>query len=205
MLQKDLLIKKMKENNGIITTNMALKYGINKDVLKEMNMKNKIIKIATGLYGFPNEEIDEYLYFSYRIPNGIFSHETAAYLHGLTNRMPLIYVMTVQTGDNVTRIKKENNNVIFKYIKKEYYDIGKTEIIEPYGNKVLSYDKERTVLDIIKNKNNIDSEVFGEILKNYFKSDDINLLKLSKYAIQMNMENKLTPYTEIMLWKVRSK
>ena len=87
MSKRELLLKKIKENNGIITTREALNLGIHKDILKELTIKEELEKIANGLYALPDENIDEYLYFSYRIPKGIFSHETAAYLQGLSTRM----------------------------------------------------------------------------------------------------------------------
>ena len=114
MSKRELLLKKIKENNGIITTREALNLGIHKDILKELTIKEELEKIANGLYALPDENIDEYLYFSYRIPKGIFSHETAAYLQGLSTRMPIVYVMTVKVGDNVSRVKSERDNIILK-------------------------------------------------------------------------------------------
>ena len=199
MSKRELLLRKIKENNGIITTKEALNLGIHKDVLKELTVKEELKKIANGLYVLPNESIDEYLYFSYRIPKGIFSHETAAYLQGLSTRMPLVYVMTVKIGDNVSRVKSAKDNIVFKYAKKNYYDIGETSIISPFGREISVYDKERTILDIIKDKNRIDAQVFSEAMKFYFAGKEKNLLKLSKYAIKMNMEQALKRYTEVLL------
>lgn len=199
MLQKNILLKKMYQDKGIITTKKALELGINKDVLKELVQKKEIIKIANGLYGFPNEDIDEYIYFIHRVPKGVFSHETAAYLHGLSTRMPLVYVMTVETGDNVTRVKKIKNNIIFKYCNKKYHNIGKITIKNIFGREITVYDKERTILDLIKDKDRIDAEVFSESIKAYFNSKDKNLLKLTKYAIRMNMEKNIKIYTELLL------
>jgi len=189
MSKRELLLKKIKENNGIMTTREALNLGIHKDILKELTIKEELEKIANGLYALPDENIDEYLYFSYRIPKGIFSHETAAYLQGLSTRMPLIYVMTVTARDNI----------IFKYVKKDYYDIGKITITSPFGREISVYDKERTILDIIKDKDRIDAQVFSEAIKSYFTGKEKNLLKLSKYAIKMNMEQALKRYTEVLL------
>ena len=197
--KRELLIRKIKENNGIITTKEVMNLGIHKDVLKELTIKKELEKITNGLYALPSENIDEYLYFSYRIPKGIFSHETAAYLQGLSTRMPLVYVMTVKVGDNVSRVKSARDNIIFKYVKKDYYEIGKINIISPFGRKISVYDKERTILDIIKDKDRIDSQVFSEVIKSYFASKEKNLLKLSKYAIKMNMEHALKQYSEVLL------
>ena len=49
------------------------------------------------------------------------------------------------------------------------------------------YEKERTILDIIKDKDRIDTQVFSESIKSYFASKEKNLLNLSKYAGKMNM------------------
>ena len=196
--KRELLIRKIKENNGIITTKEVINLGIHKDVLKELTIKKELEKITNGLYALPSENIDEYLYFSYRIPKGIFSHETAAYLQGLSTRIPLIYVMTVKVGDNVSRVKSVRDNIIFKYVKKDYYDIGKINMVSPFGREISVYDKERTILDIIKDKDRIDVQVFSEVIKSYFASKEKNLLKLSKYAIMMNMEYALKQYSEML-------
>ena len=196
--KRELLIRKIKENNGIITTKEVINLGIHKDVLKELTIKKELEKITNGLYALPSENIDEYLYFSYRIPKGIFSHETAAYLQGLSTRIPLVYVMTVKIGDNVSRVKSARDNIIFKYVKKDYYDIGKITITSPFGREISVYDKERTILDIIKDKERIDVQVFNEVIKSYFASKEKNLLKLSKYAIMMNMEYALKQYSEML-------
>lgn len=199
MTQRECLLKKMHENDGLITTKEALGFGIHKDVLKESLSKYEIVKIASGLYALPGEEIDEYVYFSHRVPKGIFSHETAAYLHGLSTRMPLIYVMSVINGANVSRIKTERDDIVFKYVRTDYYDIGKTLIKNPYGREVAVYDRERTLLDLIKDKNRVDTFIFSEAIKLYFSSNDKDLLKLSKYAIAMKMEDHLRQYTEVLL------
>ena len=196
--KRELLIRKIKENNGIITTKEVINLGIHKDVLKELTIKKELEKITNGLYALPSENIDEYLYFSYRIPKGIFSHETAAYLQGLSTRMPLVYLMTVKVGDNVSRVKSVRDNIIFKYVKKDYYDIGKINMVSPFGREISVYDKERTILDIIKDKDRIDVQVFSEVIKSYFASKEKNLLKLSKYAIMMNMEYALKQYSEML-------
>ena len=199
MSKKELLIEKIIEHNGVITTKQAIEYGINKDLLKNMVIKEELEKIANGLYGLPGESIDEYLYFTHRVPKGIFSHETAAYLHGLTTRIPFSYVMTVAVGDNVSRVKSVKSNIQFKYVNKEIHDVGKITCLSPFGREILFYDKERTVLDLIKDKNRVDTQVFTESIKTYFSSKDKNILRLSTYAIQLGMENELRSYTEVLL------
>ena len=62
--KRELLIRKIKENNGIITTKEVINLGIHKDVLKELTIKKELEKITNGLYALPSDNNDEYIYFS---------------------------------------------------------------------------------------------------------------------------------------------
>ena len=42
MVQKEILLKEINKNNGIISTKEVLKFGIHKDVLKELTEKKKL-------------------------------------------------------------------------------------------------------------------------------------------------------------------
>lgn len=199
MEKKDRLIKIIEHGCGVITTKEVLELGFHKDTLKALVLDNRLEKVVTGLYALPHENIDEYLYFSYRIKKGVFSHETAAYLHGLTTKLPSNFTMTVMVGDNVSRVTKVKENINFKYVNKKQFSIGKMEQLSPFGHPIITYDKERTILDIIRDKKRIDSQVFRESIRSYFFGKDINFLKLSKYAVQLDMEKELRQYTEVML------
>ncbi len=199
MKHAEILFKTLAENNGIITTAQARALGIRKNIFNELLSQGRLVKIATGLYALPNADIDEYLYFQHRLPQGVFSHDTAAYLHGLVTRMPLTYTMMVKSGTNVSRIAEKGSTIIFRYIQPQLLDIGKTSIFTPFNSQVNVYDKERTILDVIKDKDKMDSEIVNQALNNYFKSEDKNLFKLSQYAIQLKRETLLRHYTEILL------
>ena len=199
MKKKDHLLEVIENNTGVITTKEVLDHGFHKDTLKALVVDGKLEKVATGLYALPHENIDEYLYFTHRIKKGVFSHETAAYLQGLTTKIPCNYVMTIMVGDNVSRVTRLKDNINFKYVDKELFEIGKVEQLSPFGRILLTYDKERTVLDIIRDKDRIEGQIFRETIRNYFLNTDMNILKLSQYAVSMNMEDELTQYTEIMI------
>lgn len=198
MTQKDILFELINEYHGIITMSDAYEKGVRKNLFGELVKKGELVKVSAGLYALPGEDIDEYIQLAYRVPQGVFSHDTAAYLNGLTTRMPLVYFMTVKSGTNVHRVKKDMLQVQFKYIDKKFINLGKCQIMTPYGRTVASYDRERTVLDLIKSSDT-DSALFGEVLNNYFKSDDRDIYKLTNYAIEMKLEAKLRKYTEVLL------
>ena len=47
MVQKEILLKEINKNNGIISTKEVLEFGIHKDVLKELTEKKEIIKLSS--------------------------------------------------------------------------------------------------------------------------------------------------------------
>ena len=59
------------------------------------------------------------------------------------------------------------------------------------GNIIKIYDLERTICDIIKNKNKFDRELYNKAIRNYFYSKEKNDLKLYEYAKKMNIYNKV--------------
>ena len=65
-------------------------------------------------------------------------------------------------------------------------------------NKIV-LDRLSKMLDSIFIQNKIDAEIFSEALKNYAKSKNKNLNKLTKYAKIMKIEKKVREYMEVLL------
>ena len=77
--------------------------------------------------------------------------------------------------------------------------MGKIKIITPFGNEVSTYNKERTICDILRSRNKIELQTFQEAIKGYFQSKDKNLRLLWKYAKSFNVDKLLSKYTEVLL------
>ena len=75
-------------HGGIIETRKAAEHGISKAMLYKLCKKEKIYRIAKGQYILPDDMQDELLSISKRSRNIIFSHETALFLHGISDRTP---------------------------------------------------------------------------------------------------------------------
>ena len=60
-----------------------------------------------------------------------------------------------------------------------------------YGNRVAVYDRERTICDLIKNKENTDIQVFQNAMKEYMGSGGKNLLNLMNYASKLHVEEEV--------------
>ena len=133
----------------------------------------------------------------YKYPKGIFSYETALYLHGLTDRTPLSYTMTFPKGYNITAAK--TNRVAAKIVNVENYELGLIEMQSPCKNKIRVYDVERTLCDIVKGNNACDIQIVNSAMKNYIRLKDKNINKLFEYATQIKVKSQIAHYMEVLL------
>ena len=74
-----------------------------------------------------------------------------------------------------------DENIELNYVSDEILNLGVMKIISPSGHEIKIYDLEKTICDIIKNKNKIDSEVWGKALQKYVKSKNKNLKNIDNF------------------------
>jgi predicted transcriptional regulator of viral defense system len=186
-----------KEHGGIIETKVAIAHGISKAMLSKLCKEDKIHRVAQGQYILPEDMQDELLSISKRSAQIIFSHETALFLHGISDRTPFEHTITVPSNYTPSVVTKAACKIY--YIKPELFELGKTLLKTPAGNEVPAYDLERTVCDIIRSRNKIGTETFLAALKQYTASPKKNLNRLNDYAKQLRVANVLRWYLEVLL------
>ena len=186
-----------KEHGGIIDTKTAAEHGISKAMLYNLCKNDKIHRIVKGQYILPDEMQDELLSISKRSDQIIFSHETALFLHGISDRTPFEHTITAPSDCTPSAAIKSECKVY--YIKPELFEMGKSSLPTPAGNMVPVYDLERTICDVIRSRNKLGTETFLSALKMYAASPKKNLNKLNTYATQLRIANVLRQYLEVLL------
>lgn len=186
-----------KQFNGIVTATQITEAKIPRRCLTESVNKGFLYKASRGVYVLPNVWEDEMFILQYKYPKGIFSHETALYLHNLTDRTPSSYTMTFPKGYNITAAK--TSDVVSRLVNLENYRLGLIEMQSPCKNKIKVYDIERTLCDIVKNSSTCDVQVVNAAMKNYVKSKGKNINKLFEYAKQLNVTSQISHYMEVLL------
>lgn len=189
----DTLIDK---RNGYLLTKDVVKSDIHREYMRTYIKDNNIKKVSQGIYARDDLFIDELYVLSLKNQKIIFSHETALDLHGLMEREPHHINCTVVFGYNASHLSNKGIR-IYTSVKK-YYSIGKTKVKTIYGNIVPVYDMEKTICDIIKNKESMDVQVFSYALKEYSNNPKKNLHNLIIYSKIMNIENKVRNYLEVI-------
>ena len=183
------LIKQiMKENNGIVSSRMIEPLEISRQYLSILENNNEIERVSRGIYQLPNIFEDSFYSFQSKYKKAIFSHMTALYFYGMTEEFPYNYNVTVPQRYHVDTVNEKCN--VF-YVSDDVLELGICEVETPNGNKVRAYDLERSICDIIRSKNRMDLEQVKKAIRQYMKSKDKNMSKLSEYSKKMGINKQV--------------
>ena len=84
-------------------------------------------------------------------------------------------------------------------INEKIFNLGVTYKKSPLGMKVKTYNLERTICDIIKDKDSLDVEIRNKAIKNCIKSKEFNANKMFEYAKKMKIYEKVKNYMEAII------
>lgn len=185
------------KNNGFIKTAQVEQLGISRPMLRKYTEAGKLEQVCKGLYILASDIADEYALLQARSKFAVFSYGTALFLWGLSDRTPHTYDITVPRGTNISLLKRDNPNLRCHYVQSDTYEIGISETASPQGATVRLYDKERCICDLIRDKNQIDMQLYSQAIKDYFKTKP-NIRKLLKYGRLFGIEEKIRTYMEVL-------
>ena len=193
----DVLKELSNENDGLILTRAAEEKGISRSNLSKLCKNGKITRVANGQYVLKDELNDEMLSLQLRSRFIVFSHESALFLNGISERTPFEHTVTIPSSK--TLASSISCECKIYYIKDELHGMGKIQLPTIMGNLVWTYDMDRTICDIIRSRSRIADETFIASLKQYAASSNKNLGKLNQYASKMGIVAKVRKYMEVLL------
>jgi len=186
----------LKYGDGYLTAKTAGENGVSTSTLKRMEERGLVERAARGLYVSADIIPDLYYVAQYRCPQGIFSHETALFFHGVSDRTPIQLMMTIPSGWN-TRLLLSDDFMIF-YSKPKHAKLGAVETVTPYGRTVTIYDLERTLCDCLRSARKLDKDLVLTALKRYMKDPAGDKAKLLEYAGLFKIRDMVYRYMEVL-------
>ncbi len=186
----------MASSTGIVTSKQVREAGIHPHYLQQLAQDGELVKISRGIYQRCDSWDDELYNFQLRYRRGVFSHDTALYLHGYSDRTPEVYTMTFPSNYHAKSLEEEL--LRFHRTIQKNYEIGLTEINSPSGNKILVYDVERTLCDIVRGEG-CDIQIVVSAMKQYAASKNKDIHKLMQYAEQLRVKPKILRYMEVLM------
>ena len=197
MRDTEILKQLLSQGNGMFVTSQAVEAGLYRQQLTNFVELGILERAERGIYVSPGGLDDALFWMQQRAKKIIYSHETALFLHRITDRTPARYSITVPSSYKASAVIKKSCKIY--YIKQDLMDMGKIEKASGMGHIIITYDLERTLCDIIRSRNKIDGQIVIEALKRYSQSGDKNLHRLYGYAHKFGIEKILYSYLEVLL------
>ena len=154
--------------------------------IKKLIDEGKIVKVEKGIYS-DNGNVNYLEILTKKYPDAVFTMNSAFYYHNLTDVIPDKEYLAIKRDS--TKISDDRIKVI--YYQDKFFDIGKTTI-KVNGAEINIYDKERMLIELIRNKNAIGFDYYKEIINNYREiKDELNIKKISEYISKYAIEDYL--------------
>lgn len=191
------IYEEIRKNNNMITTSQVLALGYSKTLLTKYVKEGLLERSRHGIYILADSAHDDMYTLSLRSERIIFSHDTALFLNGMSERTPFTHSVTIPSNTAIPASVKDE--CICYYVKPELHHIGLTEKKTTFGNTVKCYNEERTICDMLRSRSRLDEETVISAVKNYaaYKEKDLNLLAV--YAKQFRVSKELKRYMEVLL------
>ncbi len=195
MNYREKILRHLNQNKGIITTEWVNQQKIPRIYLTRLVTEGILNRISRGIYSSEFGDYDEYYFLQKQKPRFIFSYTSALYLLEITDLIPQQIEVTVYSGYNVGELPE---NVKVHYVKKDLYELGITQTNTNFGNRVTCYGIERTICDLIANREKIETEIFSKSIKEYSRFKSKNLYLLFTIAGKMNIKNQTQHIFELL-------
>jgi len=148
----------------------------NNNKIKQAIENKLLFKLDCGLYS-DKEKVSDLEIIAKLYEKAILNSDSAYFYHGLTDNIPRNYYLATKKRAR----KIVDKRIVQTFSVDKYFLIGEEFIY--YNNiKIRIYDKERMLIELVRNKNKISYDMYKEIINNYRNIvDNLNFLKLQKY------------------------
>ena len=218
-----LFLLQLAKYNGNLVKKLARANKLSEYYIDRFINKYCLQEVSKGIYVFPGNEIDGNFVFQAQYTRSVISHETALYMHDLSDVIPRKTLMSMPISYKLSQVEKNEG----RYIKvhKEMFDSNRIYYIVEYyqndpiyliknqpignsqiqlmnthqGNEVRVTSVERTIADIFKSSSNVEEEVKEKALERYSKRKNYDKTRLLRICKQQNVEEEV----EHTLWKLK--
>lgn len=195
-IKKRLIYDAFEDNDGLLNFNQVKQLGLSYYTLNLMLANAEIYSDERGLYSLPSVYVDEWFSIQHRFPKGIFSLDSALWLHGLSLTVPFQPTLSFPYGTNTKNIKQNN---ILPIVLRSYYDIGIEQLERQPKQSIFVYSRERTLAECLRPIYKMDIQLISTAFQIYFKSGQHNLDELYYYGKLFKVTRKLQSYIEVLM------
>lgn len=152
--------------------------------IKKAVKEKELYKLSKGLYS-DREYETEVAVIMKKYPEAVFTLNSAFFYHGLTDTIPSKYYL--ETDKDAAKIADRNIKQIFD--NHNSMQIG-VECMAYNGEKIRIFNRERLLIELIRNKSKLPFDYYKEILGNYRKNIyDLDFSLIEEYAEKLPKTN----------------
>ena len=196
MFKKKCFDGLLEKSGELFKTSDLTALGISKPTIARMVRDGLLENVAHGVYCRAGDIVDEMQLLQLRSPRIVFSHESALWLNGLSDRNPFEMSVTIERGAPLAASLRSACRC--HYVPMHLMDIGLVTMRNEYGHNVRCYDAERTVCDIVRDRSLVGVEEFADGMKRYAVSPKRNLPRLMQFAGAFGVAREISSYMEVL-------
>jgi len=166
-------------NKMILTFAQCIEKLGSKYLIKKAIADGSLFRVAKGFYS-QSEHVSDVSLIAAKYPKAVFSMNTVFYHYGLTDSIPEKYYIAAERGaknfDERVVLKFENSDVLYLGVVQEKIN----------GITVIMHNRERMLLELIRNKFSMPYDYYKEIILNYRKIiNDLDMQLVQDYLQQI--------------------
>lgn len=198
MTAEEKIVELIGKNGGYVTRLDTDKEGIPSSQLSAFVRKSHLIRLAPGFYAGKDWIRDDYFILQYQYPKLVYSFYSSAFLLGLGDFNPTLLEVTGPKNYRPFPLPRAGI-VLHTDTREDTYSLGIEWVETAFGNKVKTYNREKTVCDFIRFRKRLDAESFAKCLQGYSASPKRDMVQLLQYAKTMKVESQVRNLMEVLL------
>ena len=151
------------------------KFGSRYQVQKLLD-EDVLYKHSRNVYS-EDEYTNELKIITKKYPNAVFTLNSAFYFYNLTDMIPKKNYLAIEESAKIS----EKNGFEVTYMKKTLHNLGRTTL-KTHNATINIYDREKLLIELIRNKNRFFYDYYKEIIKNYREiANELDVQKITDY------------------------
>lgn len=195
---KDVVLKAIDENGGIVKKEQLGKLGVDYRRIVELLNSGDIVRVKNGYYTDKLERFSEEELVAALFPDAKLCMESALYAYGYIDQKPYGWRLAIDKNTSKSRFKMDYPKIVPYYTEPEALEIGATTI-ELHGATFGIYDKERMICDCLKYESKMEHDDFKAAIQGYIKDEDKDISTLLEYARERKVIKKVQSFIGVWL------
>ena len=137
----------IKKANGILITAQIEALDFSRMTLSLYVKAGLLKRVGRGVCALPDEARDDMFLLALNNPKIIFSHDTALFLNGLSNRTPFVHSVSIPKNASLSAVRRENRSELRKKLRR----ICRKDLtlLADYAEKLKVQSKIRRYLEVL--------------------------------------------------------